>query len=684
MASSPSQEAIQGFQAIAQCDEITAQRFLQGTNNDLETAIGQYFDNPERYSQQDRYNQQSYAGYDETAFSQGRYGDDFQGDSLPAFQIHSSDENGQHYVNSTAPTRPPSRASQKDNAITSQQEIGVIEGSEGYFGPAKQAYYDPSQWTLTVANPKVPDPDPPGRLRAETQPAFLKPLANKDALPSLLTILHSIPLARKHLLACGVVRPDYGFNGQWWNGEGAIDPLEEETETEEVLAETQRLMAFLTNTTRSYGSAQALSKLSGLKGNAFTVGEVESLADDFLASWSYAAKPHSPEPEVTERLFRTDIAMEGTSRKEVYYAFNLKIGMTEQSLYDAVDQAIWRGNLAGDTETDHYLSEVPHILVMHIAQLDASRTGLEIPIPPVWYADRYLKENLTLTRSMRKDGDAYRNQVIAIESRMGSLEMFKYKKNRITLPSSILLEGAIEALEMGAKTEATDGDQSLQCTELIEKLRRVSAQIEQKLQALNEERKKTVKRLEEVWSLFMQPAKMPDEPSPTHRYNLCGVSIGHNLTHTLYPTQADRAEASPEWWYIEYQDTRECVIKKQVTEADVLDAARNKSREVTLVYATDEAVREQEVQLPRPLAMFVERDNEHFVQECEDFIAQTQRRGADGTHEPPPYTAEDDAWAGDSTSTNAGWEQYWETGRKQRTMQTDQQLDTEMEEIERS
>lgn len=176
------------------------------------------------------------------------------------------------------------------------QETGVVDASGNQLRPATREYYDTRNWSMTLPGHDtreiIQNPDPEFRKRELGAPAFIKPLNDEQYLPALLTILHAIPIAKEALLARDLLLPDYGHHTEWWDGVSAqgfkIIDLEQSIENEnlkEVIFESQRLMAFLEQTNRAYGSAEVLAKLRPMR--EFTI-ERQSAEDAFLEVWQKA------------------------------------------------------------------------------------------------------------------------------------------------------------------------------------------------------------------------------------------------------------------------------------------------------------------------------------------------------------------------------------------------------------
>ena len=87
-----------------------------------------------------------------------------------------------------------------------------------------------------------------------------------------MTILHSIPPYRQHLLSLGDTLDDYGSSPTWWSGDvdtglGLVTSSDGDGLGLNLTHETQRLMAFLDASNRLYGSvmhlARALCEIDG-------------------------------------------------------------------------------------------------------------------------------------------------------------------------------------------------------------------------------------------------------------------------------------------------------------------------------------------------------------------------------------------------------------------------------------
>ena len=279
------------------------------------------------------------------------------------------------------------------------QETGVTDGAN--FKPATKSYYDPTQWSMTTTRQFLPNPDPEFRKRMEGAPAFMKPSMRDDYLPALITVLHQIPLAREALLARDSVLQDYGWGDDWWDGEPI--PLKQVTITDDnnrtsqldadnVVIETQRLMAFLELSSRAYGNVSVLGQVaeSGDDGD-------EGAIDKFLMAWVVQITDLLPDYPL-RHIFDTH-AISDASRPTDEEGNNvtvrvIKLFGSAEDLYQALDDALWN-TWTPESSTMPYLSFGEILVFQQDKKTDLARgqaTGFDAPIS--WYADRYLKENV--------------------------------------------------------------------------------------------------------------------------------------------------------------------------------------------------------------------------------------------------------------------------------------------------
>jgi hypothetical protein len=441
-----------------------------------------------------------------------------------AFQIHAADDEG----NGTrgAPTRPSSPA---DGKATSGQETGVIgKDSDGkpYFGPARAANYDPSQWAMTY-NPStavaeiLQDPDPAIRTRDinKGEPVHMKPMPNKESLPNLFAILANIPLASEALLFRDYVLQDYGGDRQWWSGTSielpqiiVVDteqPAGDEQHTEEVreqtevnreptdlsdkldvIYETQRLIALLHASTRAYGSVEPLTRLKGLRDPTSGYAGLKTHADRFLWAWSSAADVvgnGSGSDNPYSDLFLT-VATSDASGEVKFRLLELLLAIPEQTgigrtLYDALDDLVWSGP-NDSNDRDYCLEKVAPVLILQVRNLKADDTGLGLSVPPTLYLDRYLQENREIVNSMQSNVAQCHDQLKNLEERKHKLQSTKHLNSGPAIDTKALFKSASAFLQPNDGDEQdvnTDPEHVSLCEKLASKLDAIYLRLEEKV-----------------------------------------------------------------------------------------------------------------------------------------------------------------------------------------------------------
>lgn len=438
----PSLEDIQMFADITGLPWAEATTRLKANNNNIQRATDEYFDDP---------NSQKYK-YDESQFSMDREGE--RHDTAISFNIQGPDELPPgSYQNSGAPTRPPSRANNRSpfgaptNAAEEDanlkralaesaaesgvepQEDGVTDNETNfkYFGPANRPEYETEQWAMVPTKPAVeatePDLLPSARKRDPSAPAFLRQTKDHN-VGSLLSIYHKIPLVRNVLLQCGLPARTYGHNTGWWKGLPILkqqhlaamargETVWGDDAHPDFSEELHRLMAFLDNTERSFGTVDGLidTKLIDPSYGVWTADVDNSFYDALRTTASSnpecdiqsittvgtilpcappqadASRPESDADSYNDEgadspFILLDVSLDHEQFAEV------------STLYDALDHLLWTHALS----LDHtFPEEANYAVLSNIAEVMTIRingTGLSKPceIPAVLYVDRYVKE----------------------------------------------------------------------------------------------------------------------------------------------------------------------------------------------------------------------------------------------------------------------------------------------------
>lgn len=293
------------------------------------------------------------------------------------------------------------------------QESGIINGGDPapvHFGPANRDVYAPESWAMVPTGAAaqetsyVPrEPGPAARQRTPGAPAFLvqKPDQWSTRLGAILTIFHEIPLMRNLLLQTGSQPSSYGHNPEWWKGERIYPPhvlamlqngaSEADAEaTIDFQEEVHRLMAFLDNTERSYGSIDALTA-------TLKTGNIPSADRTFFDQWLSSNGEETLKPILHSA---SQLVVENFEVSEVADTFSfLDIELSEnqwtevKSLNDMWDNLFWNDALSWQEVNSQTkmttLDDMGEVLTLRI-DCDSTQFPGSIDVPNVWYPERYL------------------------------------------------------------------------------------------------------------------------------------------------------------------------------------------------------------------------------------------------------------------------------------------------------
>ncbi|KAL1302537.1 hypothetical protein AAFC00_002920 [Neodothiora populina] len=700
MAIDASEEHITQVTEFAACDRDTACRYLKVKNNDVQAAIMAIFDG------EDISQAEASLAWNETAFNADRDGNT----SSAPNQTSYNDDNLQPLGAPTRGSTPvpslkqPTTSDEEDAGLQQalaasrgethygQQEMGTISAGKTHFGPATRSNYDSNQWAMTLPGQEVmPDLEPADRVNARGEPRCLRPLPSAEYLPNLLTILHSIPLARKALLAPHTVRTSYGQDPEWWKGHTIRMPrivstvdlssaaLLTPAESDELIAEMQRLIALLDSSSRSYGSVDSLLRLDAVN-NVGSELPAETLSDRVLHAWEIAAAKSPADDGVDLDVFRSRMGTNDDDGVETPYmrVMPLKISPSTAdhsvTLAEAMNELLW--DVDDPDESDVYIEQPAQILCIHASHEDKSAARTRLVIPQSFYIDQYLKENVDQTRGLRLDIAKARHRLGVIETTRHKLEKFSLGEPKGRVDTSLLLSHTIghfsgqnkttmleERLLSGADVNVDLPPPTEQHEDIATRLNALYAGIKIKLDELEEESIKARDILSRLWQSTSE--SLPPE-SLKHRYWLRGVATKSSVTYLLRPRDEtsgtgdamnidEDAPPGMQWWRIEYDDDGNRITKSLATQDDVIRAVELEYKEALIVYASDAAIAPQDdASLPAALRDFIRNDDELFKTELQ-FATQvasnfetsprdvsTRRASIDSTtvnwgDEPPPY-----------------------------------------------
>ncbi|KAF2720553.1 hypothetical protein K431DRAFT_285667 [Polychaeton citri CBS 116435] len=679
----PSEQDIEQFIAVSTYgSRDDAIKFLKARKNNLGQALNSFFEGEDVDKD-----------LEATAWDEGAWGADRDGN-----------QNLHPLGTSPTPTRGPSpapnikrpgtqaeedaelqaalAASQSDMPYS--QELGVMpaSGRENQLKPAV-GNYDLAQWALVPATASssseiVPDASIEQRSCQPGEPRFIKQLPGGEYLSALLTICHSIPLAREALLMRDHVRPNYGEDGEWWKGHPVAMPKivsladgsvvdEDEHTSEELVMEVQRLMAFLDASDRSYASVNALVQTDAIK----RAGRQAALKS-FLGSWEVAAShQYTPQEHPSTTIFRTvvrqahvddtedDDAELTTDPPDLLNVLDIPVNIPEgakRDLSQELDNLLWGTDGESSATKNSCIESAADVIVIHAYQQDPRlNKDLRLEVPSELFVDKYMDDNFKETVDLRRKLGFGRDRIRKIDLIESKLVAWQHPTKGRQLDAGLVLKHAlghyngehIRAAEKKAQENGqlngTSGENlstPAHYSKIAAKLDDVINSIDQKLERLAIEKEKTRRVLAEVSKQSIA--------APQERYTLRGISTKQNVTYLLSSAasapapspdgdiEVDRVEGdtTPEgmqWWRIEYEPnaTGARVTKTKMPDYDVLRAAELEHSSALLVYASDRAVDTElltrtvtgsNIGLPGPLQDFIAKDNRLFEAEKADAI----------------------------------------------------------------
>ncbi|KAF2763597.1 hypothetical protein EJ03DRAFT_340387 [Teratosphaeria nubilosa] len=718
----PNEHDIEMFCAVTGRDRDDAVKYLRAKGGDLQAAVNsciegedvsaQAFTGPQQQQQQQQQQQtngQDDRTWDDTVFGKGKDYDDHLNDGTGQ-NMHSLAASG-------APSRAPSRNSMhptnKDEEdadmkaaleLSMKQETGTIGGNavEGATtGPQPKSWYENSSQALILhptqsSRETIPDPDPEDRRVGETgEPRFLKHVSDGEYLAPFLTVCHAIAQVREAFLQRDHVLASYGQDAEWWKGyeikmprivhadsgqaaESDIDPLDE------LLAECQRLMAFLDASSRSYASVAPLkASMPNVRG--------DSVLAKFMGSWILAAAKRMDEEKVA-KLFQTTVC--SAANDEVigeHFIFDLTSTAdkdSKQELTELLDLALWRFNEPGSS---YYVGLPAGVITIKLSHEDTNAEATNVEAPTEFYIDKYLKQHLAATEPVRENIRKGKARLSKIDSVEKKLRKMVPSGKRAEVDALKVLESAktyfVASAEDQKEKVMTNGhltngvhadDDAMETDEpasgperyrvIADKLDKLILGVNKKLEILAAEKEKTLKAIRDATHTPLSDSVTKDFK---HKYMLRGVSTKQNTTYVLCPKPdnededmllddahdvVDKDDKTPEgmqWWRIEYDvvGSKARVTKSRHADYEVTQAVALEHKEALLIYASDEAndTIHTRALLPDALQEFVKADNAMFDLELAEAA---RRREAHLANNPPAYQLFDDE---DPNPAAAAW-----------------------------
>jgi hypothetical protein len=714
----PTEEGISNVMAFTSCERDTAIKYLRAKGNDVQAAINGVID---RAPISEEYSTGNWK-QDDTRWDEGLWG---------AGKEYTTDNNlgsGAINLHSLTATAPPSRAPSRNSMqpanqaeadrdleqavamslgqegppamfghVAPQQENGVVnsEGKEVMMGPAPREYYENKSTALilhpaasgsggasTASSEVVPDAEAEHRKHEAGKPRFVKHISNSGYLAEFLTICHEIAGVREAMLMRDFVRSSYGEHPEWWKGHPIKTPRVVNTESgdaaadaeagkdDDLIVETQRLIAFLDASDRAYATLSTeLQTDIGLYDSRSTKkdGSRTSALQKFMEMWVAAAKAKN---ETFTRLFETSFCFgQGTMRD--YYSVELDVDIDENDIADPdkkddkandrkrdrphlmelVDEHVWR--IGEDEDEDCYLYGPAEVMVVKVKNKSPGATSTRIEAPHELYLDKYMFEHLEVAKP-------YREELRKAKKKMAKIDGVERMLTKMKEPNGERELNALDLLKHSQgffanhcrglnKDEQTSEDIAKQrppyYNDVAQKLQKVMDSVNQKLEALAKQKKKAYDTIRKIAT-----ERIPElEGKMKHHYTLRGVATRPGVTYVLRQKGDDEDEdmeassssgdetttpAGMQWWGIRYKvpsNGRPEIDRYKAQDYDVLPAVDKEHHEALLIYASD-AVNDIALlnpQLPDALSEFIKVDNSHFEKELKE---------AASRRDPPPYS----------------------------------------------
>ena len=262
-------------------------------------------------------------------------------------------------------------------------------------------------------------------------------------------------MAREALLAREHTTLEYGQDDEWWDGAAiksarVIDFKEGEFDDEqaELILETQRVMAFLDDTQRAFGSVEGISRLDSIR---LSDGNVNS--GNFLSHWHDAAlkfMAENPLPDIFKSVGR-HMTIEGPEEDRTHPFYQLELRVDDDladkgnTIYDLLDDTL-DGSL--DDADDTIFEKTGDIITLLITRAGETGTGVGVDIPSVWYSDRYLQSSMASIKEMRAKKMRIKREIEEIDQ--VKLKLMEHKINGKTVTADKLLATARSYFERTA------------------------------------------------------------------------------------------------------------------------------------------------------------------------------------------------------------------------------------------
>ncbi|KAE8381436.1 hypothetical protein BDV26DRAFT_255599 [Aspergillus bertholletiae] len=682
MASEPTEEAIANFVSFTSTSREQAISFLKANDLNSQKAINAYFEDPTSpQTQAPSYlNDPNIPSFHiehsdpvpssippsrpPTTLGEQAQGAEYQQATPPPSQNATADSNKGLSLAEQEERELQQAVAMSLNQNLGQQETGVTTSNKSNFGRATRDFYDEGAWAMTLFNSSAREiiisPNPGDRKRVEGEPAFLRPSEDGLYLGGLLTVFHSIPLAREALLQRNRTLSNYGHDPQWWNGQPINlpkivtiqDAHDGDTDWDDIIYETQRLVAFLDSTERSFGSVDALMSLGSM-----STYDSEGSIGKFLETWQNSAVRADPGNQLatvfSSQAYKRPLTVYDTPIHKDFFILESFVDPEHgQTLYDVLDRAIW-SDRPGEELDDVWLEHVGEIFTIKLESTDNTKP-VDVKIPAVFYPDRYLADSRDFSREFRAQRLQEYDGIFRLENLINRFSASKSAMHSKGMTLMETLEKAASAVSVTLPKSLANGANGLslspeaanvEAKRLADELREVSSKIDEKLKELVQRRESAIEALRSYTKVLTEPSNISGK-IPYHKYTLRGVCTEPHVTYVLRPiNHTEMADTEPtavvewQWWRISFS-TNDAKARqaepqqgdtttpknadvigytaRKVREVEVLKAAREESKNVLLIYANGNAMNFREEPIPPPLQEFVTADSAAFDAEFKE------------------------------------------------------------------
>ncbi|KAF2861909.1 hypothetical protein K470DRAFT_256450 [Piedraia hortae CBS 480.64] len=591
MAAEPTDEQVAMLQSVCECDDrALVVRALKACRNDTNEAANMIFSNnvpPE----------------DLNVMSAEHVGDIEEGQveetpsKIPSLR--------------TPPSRRPSRTSMRPQNSTYDESEGKQLKQFG----VQLGTCLPSSSTEKPFS-ELPEQRVLDRMIGHNEPRMLKPTDEAQYLANFLTICHFTPGARNDLLWSLHKLEYYGQHDMWWRGSPISSHRFDSSGTEntpasDVVAEVQRLMAYLDISDRSYASIMALVQIAALKDHNSRQSPIEL----FLTKWLKAIEQLHDEPRDSIFQLRPEsIPLSGEESSTEHAADTCFVRLDLSSLPEGNDKdlaMVLYSYLSESEKPNQYFRKPQGLLVFELCRTGANR--LDMQAPYTLYVDGF------------EDVANSAGEMGPLRKRSQLLRTVREKLENYKMPE----DGNVDALTMSTMAVKFLSGDNLPVDEGLEARPEHHAKLAKRLEQVNSNIQARIAEIKSAEAeTLSRIRKLVNPKEGKQRYTLYGIATKPNAMYILQPCEDeehrerthDEPASNMQWWRLDFQQraTGASVNKNTVDHDTVLQAIGLEHDEALLVYASDEVASADPKPLSQELKDFITADNALFATEMID------------------------------------------------------------------